>query len=140
MSTVHLDTRSTGNADPRRSQPPLLDGDALVVVQRDWNGWRTATARVSDLEDIHWSQPSGAPRPLLHAHIRCTEVISGAIPHECHPMSPPHHLLVCLLKSHTSPSVFEELSKRADAMLDATRAMNAVGTDMWATTHPSDAS
>jgi hypothetical protein len=115
METAHLDTPSTANPATRRPQPLLRDGDALVVVQREWNGWRTAMARVSDLEDIHWSQPSGAPRPLLHAHIRCTEGLSGAIPHDCDATSP-HYILVCLLKCHTSPGVYEDLSRRADGV------------------------
>ena len=119
MSTVHLDTRSTDDADRRRPQPLLADGDALVVVQREWNGWRTAMTRVSDLEHVHWAQPSGAPRPLLHAHVRCTDVVSGAIPHECHQTSPPHYLLVCLLKCHTSAGVYDDLVRRADGVLDA---------------------
>jgi hypothetical protein len=138
MGTVPLDVRSTGNADLYRPQPLLRDGDALAVVQREWNGWRTAMVRVSDLEHIHWSQPSGAPRPLLHAHVCCTDVVSGAIPHECHPTSPPHYLLVCLLKCHTSPGVFEELSRRADDVLHSMRPMDTVSTDIWASPRSAD--
>ena len=85
----------------------------LVVVQREWNGWRTALARVSDLEDVHWRQPTGAPRPLVHAYVPCVNLQSGNILHECDPATAPHHLLVCVLKSHTAADVFEALTRRA---------------------------
>ena len=85
----------------------------LVVVQREWNGWRTALASVADLEDVHWLQPAGAPRPLIHAYVPCAKLRSGNIPHDCDRASAPHHLLVCVLKSHTAPDVFEALTRRA---------------------------
>lgn len=89
--------------------------DALAVVQREWNGWRTAMIRVADLRDVHWRQPPGAPRPLLHATVRCDRLLSGDIAHDCDTKSGPHDVVVCLLKRHSSPGVFEALSRRADA-------------------------
>ena len=83
----------------------------LVVVQREWNGWQTALASVADLEDVHWLQPAGAPRPLIHAYIPCAKLRSGSIPHDCDRTS--HHLLVCVLKCHTTSDVFETLTRRA---------------------------
>jgi hypothetical protein len=87
---------------------------ALVVVQRDWNGWRKAMTPAAALEQLHWRQPAGAPRPLLHAYVSCTALISGDVPHECTGAGTPHRLLVCVLKCHTAPSVYEELALRAN--------------------------
>jgi hypothetical protein len=89
--------------------------DAIVVVQSEWNGWRTARVRVAHLEKLHWAQPAGAPRPLLHALVSCTQLQSGHLAHHCEASAPPHDLLVCVLKSHTQSAVFAELSRRADA-------------------------
>jgi hypothetical protein len=89
------------------------DHETLVVVQREWNGWRTATVLLTDLEDIQWLQPNGAPRPLIHAHVSCTKLQSGELQHDCDVMTAPHYLMVCVLKSHTAPRVFEELARHA---------------------------
>ena len=69
--------------------------------------------RLTDLEDIHWAQPSGAPRPLIHASVCCDKLVSGDIAHECQLTPRPHSLLVCVLRSHVGPCVFEELAHRA---------------------------
>jgi hypothetical protein len=66
-----------------------------------------------DLVDIHWRQPIRAPRPLVHGYIRCTDIIAGEIPHVCEQTGTPHRLLVCVIKRHSAPSVFEELARRA---------------------------
>ncbi len=112
--TAAVSELPTRNIATAGGLPVHAHDDALVVVQREWNGWRTAMVRVSDLEGIHWARPGGAPRPLIHAHVRCNKILSGDIPHECHGAATPHSLMVCLLKSHTAPCVFEELSRRAD--------------------------
>ena len=94
-----------------------LTEDAIIAVQTEWNDWRTAMVRVGHLEDVHWAQPSGAPRPLIHAVVSCDRIHSGQIAHHCELTTPPHYLLVCVLKCHASPSVYEHLSRRADAVL-----------------------
>ena len=88
--------------------------EALVAVQREWDGWRTAHVRMRHLENVHWFQPLRAHRPLIHAHVRCTDVVAGHIPHDCDLTPPPHRLLVCVLKTHTAPDVYAELARRAD--------------------------
>jgi hypothetical protein len=88
---------------------------ALVVVQRAWSEWRTALVRVSDLDDVHWFRPAGAVRPLIHAYVMCDRVVSGRLSHDCTKSACPHRVLVCLLKSHTTGSVFEELARRANS-------------------------
>jgi hypothetical protein len=119
-TAAHLD----GNAcdvDGIPAQAPQIHSGALVVVQRDWSDWRTAMVRLTDLENIHWSQPSGAPRPLIHASVCCDKIVSGEIAHECHLTPGPHSLVVCILKSHASPCVFDELARRADEVDSAAR-------------------
>lgn len=95
-----------------RGRPEAAD-PALVVVQAEWDGWRTALVLLADLEDVQWLQPSGAPHPVIHAYVSCTNLRSGDLQHECDRTSAPHQLLVCVLKSHVTPSVFEELARRA---------------------------
>jgi hypothetical protein len=86
-----------------------------VVVQRDWSGWRKAMAPMTALESVHWRQPAGAPRPLIHAYVSCRDLISGDVPHECGEQAA-HRLLVCILRQHTAPSVFQALVERANAV------------------------
>ena len=87
----------------------------MVPVRRDWNGWRTAEVRVSDLQNVHWFQPRGAPNPLVHGYVSCGNIVKGDIPHDCNPADAPHQLLVCVLKSHTVAAAYVELARRADA-------------------------
>jgi len=116
MVPTRTDASSDGPAaagGTREQLSPSHD-EALVMVQREWNGWRSAMIRVADLENVHWARPGGAPSPVIHASVRCNRFVAGELPHECHLTPPPHHLLVCLLKRHTATAVFEELSRRAD--------------------------
>jgi hypothetical protein len=87
----------------------------LVPVQREWNGWRTVEVRLSDLQNVHWFQPRGAPRPLVHGYVSCGSIANGGIPHDCNPADAPHQLLVCVLKRRTLASAYIELARRADA-------------------------
>jgi hypothetical protein len=87
---------------------------ALIRVQREWDGWRTAEVRLNDLQDVHWFQPAGAPRPLVHAYVSCDSVMSGDLPHDCHCTPAPHRLLVCVLKRHTTGRAYSEMVRRAD--------------------------
>jgi hypothetical protein len=104
----HYDARVSG------AQDATAWPDAEVVVQTEWNGWRTATVPVAALETLHWFQPPGACRPLVHARVRCTEILSGNLEHPCDRATSPHALLVCVLKSHTLPSIFSRLARAAD--------------------------
>lgn len=84
-----------------------------IAVQRDWDEWRQAEVLLGDLEGIHWLQPARAPRPLIHARVSCTKLLAGEVPHDCHLTPGPHELLVCVLRRHTAPDVYEELQARA---------------------------
>ena len=85
----------------------------ILRVFHDWNGFRVADVRLGDFQDVHWFQPSGAPRLMLHGYISCASIVRGAIPHACTSADAPHRLLVCVLKRHTLPSVYLELAQRA---------------------------
>jgi len=100
--------------DAVSSLTPVISATTLVVVQRDWNGWRKAMTPMAALQDVHWHQPPGAPRPLIHAYVSCTELTSGDVPHDCSGRGA-HRLLVCVLRQHTAPSVFCTLVERANA-------------------------
>ena len=108
------------NAAPRGGsavRDEALRLDQFVVVQSEWNGWRTAVVHAVDLESPHWLQPAGAPRPLLHAYVPCSAIVSGEVAHDCG--SAPHRLHVCVLKKHTAPAMFEVLARMADAQTAA---------------------
>jgi hypothetical protein len=92
----------------------MAPDDMLICVQSEWNGWKTARVRLSDLEDIHWFQPIRAPRPIAHGYICCSRIVAGEVPHDCHSVSAPHRLRVCVLKRHSPASAYEEIARRAD--------------------------
>jgi hypothetical protein len=87
----------------------------LIRVHHEWNECRSADVRLGDLQNVHWFQPLGAPRPMVHGYISCASIVRGDIPHECGRSNAPHWLLVCVLKRHTIPAVYLGLAQRADA-------------------------
>jgi hypothetical protein len=90
------------------------DDQRLISVQSEWNGWRSAEVRLADLSEVHWFQPAGASRALVHGYVSCSKIVTGGIPHDCHRTPAPHRLRVCVLKRHTIPSVYAEVARRAD--------------------------
>ena len=86
-----------------------MPGESIVRVQEGWNSWRSAEVRLRDLEDIHWMQPKGSPRPLLHGYVNCQCVMNGEIPHACDHGDTPHRLHVCILKRHVPLPSYTEL-------------------------------
>ena len=88
--------------------------EMLVCVQREWDGWQTAEVLLRDLQNIHWFRPDRAPRPLVHGYVSCSSITGGTLPHKCDGTEGPHTLLVCVLKCHIAPSVYEEVTRRAD--------------------------
>jgi hypothetical protein len=91
-----------------------METDTVLRVLGAWTSWRSAHVRFDDLHDIHWLQPSGAPRPIVHGYISCSDILDGEIPHGCERTKGPHLLLVCILKAHTNPSAYATLTTRAD--------------------------
>ena len=118
INTAGMENTVARAGSAAHGEAPRLE--QLVVVQGEWNGWRTAVVRAVDLESPHWSQPGGAPRPLLHAYVPCTAIVSGEVAHDCG--SAPHRLHVCVLKKHTAPAMFETLARMADAQATAATA------------------
>jgi hypothetical protein len=95
--------------------PRSVDQEALVPVQQAWNGWRIAHARLRDLEDIHWFQPPGAPRLLLHAYLSAASIVAGSLVDAGEAAQLPERLLVCVIKCHTTPATYSTLATRADS-------------------------
>jgi hypothetical protein len=91
--------------------------EILIRIHRQWDGWHSGEVRLADVDDVHWFQPTEAPHALLHAFVRCTDIVSGAIPHDCDAESRPHRLLVCILKRHTISTAYADLARRADERL-----------------------
>jgi hypothetical protein len=78
--------------------------DIVVNVRRQWNDWREATYRLSDISELHWSRVSGgvyapAPQPFVHAYVWCDGMINGELAHSCQHGLGPHRIKVCLIKS-----------------------------------------
>jgi hypothetical protein len=88
--------------------------DMSICLHADWKHCQVASARFADLHDVHWHQPPGAPQAMVHGYVACSDMVTGAIPHECDPMTTPHRLYVCVLKRHTIPKVYAELARLAD--------------------------
>jgi hypothetical protein len=98
--------------------------DRLIEIRGAWNAWRTAEVCVRSLLDVHWYQPAGAPRPMVHAYLDCSDIVTGDIPHDCASTPGKHRLLVCVLKRSASPAVYEELAARADANVGVAAMLN----------------
>lgn len=88
--------------------------DMSICLHADWKHCQTASIRFTDLHDLHWHQPPGAPQALLHGYVACADIVTGNIPHTCDPTTAPHRLQVCVLKRHTIPVVYAELVRQAD--------------------------
>ena len=95
-------------------RPTITDNTPHVSVQLEWNGWQSADVRVDDLENVHWWQPPGAPRALLHAYVMSEKLNTGECVGSTNPNdSLQQRLLVCVLKSHTPPATYSALVSRS---------------------------
>jgi hypothetical protein len=93
-----------------------MQSGTLIRVHLEWNGWRSAEVRLEDFTGVHWFQPKGAPRQLLHGFISAEKILAGDLPDPGEGSLPPR-LRVCVLKRHTVSSVFQELERRASHLL-----------------------
>lgn len=91
----------------------MVPDDIRITVLHEWNGSQQAFARLSDLQDFHHFQPHGAPKPLMHAYVLCSNLTGDDFPHHCDRTRAPHRLLVCILKSHSTGRVYAEMARRA---------------------------
>jgi hypothetical protein len=87
--------------------------ETLIPVQQEWNGWRLAEVRIKDLQDVHWFQPPGAPRALLHGYVSPSTVVSGDLVQQNSGVAP-DRLLVCVIKCHMAAPIYTALAARAD--------------------------
>ena len=60
----------------------MFTDDVIIQVRRQWNDWRSARYRASDIEGWRWDRFSGgvnapAPQPFVHAYVSCDAMIGG---------------------------------------------------------------
>ena len=94
-------------------------GEGAILITAPWNDWRSARVTAKDLLDLHWHQPSGAPKPLLHAYVSCADLFAGELSHVCDASTAPHRIRVCILKRHNTADAYSELASRASSDLPA---------------------
>ena len=87
--------------------------ETLIPVQREWDGWRLAEVRFKDLQDVHWFQPLGAPRALVHGYVAPSTVVSGDLVEKTGGETQ-DRLLVCVIKCHMAAPIYTALAARAD--------------------------
>jgi hypothetical protein len=91
---------------------------SLVWVRRQWNDYRKAKYRLTELKDVHWDRTSGGvwaptPQPFLHAYVQCDGMVEGELAHSGQHGPCPHRVKVCIVKKDNSPAVFTELVRAA---------------------------
>jgi hypothetical protein len=91
----------------------VFSEETLIPVQREWNGWRLAEVHLKDLQDVHWFQPPGAPRALLHGYVLPSDVVAGALVENAQEAAT-DRLLVCVIKCHMAAPIYTALAARAD--------------------------
>lgn len=75
----------------------------VVWVRRQFDDYRHAAYRLTDLRGWHWSNVSGgaqwrANRFYLHAYVMCDAMIAGELAHSCAHGQGPHRIKVCITK------------------------------------------
>ena len=90
--------------------------DLLIDVRRQWNDWRHASYRLSQIGGLHWDNMSGglgasAPQLFMHGYVMCDAMESGELAHSCTHGPPPHRIKVCITKKGNE-AVFSELLAR----------------------------
>ena len=85
--------------------------DPIITVRRQWNDWRQARYRLSDLSDFQMDDTSGgvwavAPRPFLHAFVWCNRMIDGELAHSCNHGPPPHRIKICIVKKDNTKEIY----------------------------------
>jgi hypothetical protein len=69
--------------------------EVVVTVRRQWNDWREARYRLSEVQGLHWDDVSGgvcasAPRSFVHGYVWCYGMIDGELAHSCRHGEGPH--------------------------------------------------
>ena len=94
--------------------PPIEE--LTISITAGWNDWRSAEVRLDDLCDVHWHQPSGAPRAMVCASISCANIAGSRLSHACDPATAPHLIPVCILRSRNVAASYAEAVRRADCV------------------------
>jgi hypothetical protein len=92
----------TGQDLANDAEAPVPD-EQTVDVRRQWNDWKIASYRLSDVDGLHWDSVSGgvkarAPRSFLHGYVWCDGMIEGELSHSCRHGAGPHRIKVCITK------------------------------------------
>ncbi len=90
-----------------------ISASVKVQIRRQWNDWRIGEVELSQLDDLHWDSVSGgvhapAPRPFIHAYVKCTDV-EGDISHSGAHGECPHRIKVVLVKKDNSRVVWDKV-------------------------------
>ena len=92
--------------------------ESVVLVRRQWNDWRTAEYRLSDVEGVHWSRVSGgvgalAPQPFMNGYVRCDQTLGGELAHSRTHGPCPHSIKVCIVKKDNTSGIIQQLERLA---------------------------
>lgn len=91
----------------------VVTEDTPITVQREWDGWRRAEVRLGDLHDVHWLQPPGAPRAIVHGYVSPAALLSGDLQLEPTSVGRDERLLVCVIRCHVACDAYNALTARA---------------------------
>jgi hypothetical protein len=81
-----------------------------VLVRLAWDAWKTAAVTTTELTQLHWYQPVGAPTSLLHAYVRASALVGQQCTTE------DEHVRVCILKHDSTLAVYSALSSEASVL------------------------
>lgn len=87
--------------------------NTIVRIRRQWNDYRIAELKIEDLTQLSWDNfPGGvlakAPQYFIHGYCYCDDVM-GELGHSCTHGSPPHWIMVCVVKKDNEKQVYERL-------------------------------
>lgn len=98
--------------------------ERYIWVRRQWNDWRSAKVRLSDVDNPHWDDISGgvntrSPRPFIHGYVWCNAFIEGDVAHSCTHDEGPHRIKVCVVQKDNGQAAFRHLKELADRRQDS---------------------
>ena len=90
---------------------PAADDEPVIWVRRQWNDYRDAKYRLSEVSNLHWTDTSGgvrarAPRDFIHGYVSCDGMLEGELAHSCAHGSGPHYIKVCIVKKANSKQAY----------------------------------
>lgn len=96
----------------------MSQDELLVSVRRNLRDHQTATYRLEDVGDTHWSDTTGGlarrmTARSLCAYVCCDSMIEGSVAHSCRHGEGPHRIKVCIPKKYNR-NVYATLQRQAD--------------------------